>query len=249
MRKFSYQLYSSRNFPPLAKTLEMVAGFGYHQVEGYSGLFGSGVDIDALKDGLAANGLAMPTAHFGFEMVRDAPDRVIRIALALEIEAIFVPAVGTRQRDAAGWATFGRDLAEAGKPIRDAGLSFGWHNHDYEFADLGGADKPLDLILAGSDDLCLEIDVAWVQIGGEDPIEWIGKYADRIISVHVKDIAPPGAGAHEDGWADVGHGVMDWPGIMNTLAATKARYFIMEHDNPADDRRFAERSIASARKF
>ena len=34
MTDFSYQLYSSRNFPPLADTLRMVAEVGYTQVEG-----------------------------------------------------------------------------------------------------------------------------------------------------------------------------------------------------------------------
>ncbi len=72
------------------------------------------------------------------------------------------------------------------------GLTFGWHNHDFEFADLGGEEKPLDLILQGSDDLALELDVAWVQVGGEDPITWIEKYADRIVATHIKDIAPKG---------------------------------------------------------
>ncbi len=120
----------------------------------------------------------MKTGHFGLEMVRDEAPRVRKIAQALGIEALFVPAIGPeeRQKDAAGWAAFGRDLAEIGKPYRDAGLTFGWHNHDFEFVDLGGADKPLDLILQGSDDLALELDVAWVQVGGEDPITWIEKY-------------------------------------------------------------------------
>lgn len=35
MTAFSYQLYSSRNFPPLAATLTMLADLGYAEVEGY----------------------------------------------------------------------------------------------------------------------------------------------------------------------------------------------------------------------
>ena len=30
---------------------------------------------------------------------------------------------------------------------------------------------------------------------------------------------------------------------------TNAKYFVMEHDNPKDDRRFAERSLAAAEKL
>ncbi len=251
MTDFSYQLYSSRNFGPLPATLKMLGELGYAQVEGYGGLYIDLQAIDKLNKDLSNNGLVMKTGHFGLEMLRDNPTRVLEITKTLGMEAVFVPAVGPAERtkDAAGWAEFGRVLAEVGKPYRGAGLTFGWHNHDFEFADLGGADKPLDLILQGSDDLALELDVAWVQVGGEDPIEWIEKYADRIVASHIKDIAPKGEALDEDGWADVGHGVMNWSAIMGALNQTGARYFVMEHDNPKDDRRFATRSIDAARKF
>ena len=64
--------------------------------------------------------------------------------------------------------------------------------------------------------------------------------------VHVKDIAPAGENANEDGWADVGHGTMDWDALYAAAKQfTNARYFVMEHDNPADVDRFASRSIAT----
>lgn len=251
MTDFSYQLYSSRNFGPLSATLKMLGDLGYKQVEGYGGLYADLQAIDKLKKDLEDNRLEMKTGHFGLDMARDNPARVLEITRSLGMEGVFIPAVPNAERvkDAAGWAAFGRTLAEVGKPFQDAGLTFGWHNHAFEFADLGGSEKPLDLILQGSDDLALEIDVAWVQVGGEDPISWIEKYADRIVASHIKDIAPKGEALDEDGWADVGQGVMDWAAIMGALEQTRARYFVMEHDNPKDDARFASRSIEAARKF
>lgn len=251
MRDFSYQLYSSRNFPPLRQTLRMVADLGYRQVEGYGGLYGDAAKVEELKAALGETGLAMPTGHFSLDLVRDEPDRAVEIARSLGISVVFVPAIppDARPSDASGWAAFGQALAEAGKPLQDAGLEFGWHNHNFEFADLGGTEFPLDLILQGSEDLRLEIDVAWVEVGGQDPLVWIENYADRIRAAHIKDIAAAGTAEDEDGWADVGHGVMDWQAIMGALDKTSVKYFIMEHDNPSDDRRFAERSITAAREF
>ena len=107
----------------------------------------------------------------------------------------------------------------------------------------------LDLILAGSDDIGLELDLAWVKVGGQDPVAWIEKHAGRLISVHLKDIAPKGECADEDGWADVGHGTMDWPSIVAALGKTRVKYQVMEHDNPNDHERFARRSIEAARNF
>lgn len=249
MTDFAYQLYSSRNFGPLEDTLRMVADLGYAAVEGYGGLYAGLSDPGALRGTLEDCGLTMPTGHFGFEMVRDEPARVREIAQAIGMTAVIVPAVGPDQREqsAEGWRRFGKALGEAGKPLQEAGLAFGWHNHAFEFADVEGDEKPLDLILAGDPALVWEVDAAWVVKGGEDPAQWIAKYADRIIAAHVKDIAPEGEAADEDGWADVGHGTMDWRALMAQLRATPCRHFVMEHDNPSDDARFARRSIEAAR--
>lgn len=251
MRVFSYQLYSSRNFGPLPETLGMVADLGYKQVEGYGSLYADLDDLARLKDDLAANGLTMPTGHFSFAMVSEHADRVIEIARTLDMEAVIVPAIPSEEREktAEEWAAFGRDLALSGHRIQDAGFAFGWHNHAYEFAEIDSAETPLDLIMAGSDTLVLELDLAWVAKGGQDPVRWLKKYADRIIAAHVKDIAPEGENADEDGWADVGHGVMDWSRIVPAIDATRARFLVLEHDNPADDARFARRSIAAANAF
>lgn len=249
MTEFSYQLYSSRNFPPLSDTLKMLGGFGYNQVEGYGGLFSNPAAVEELKGNLSANGLTMPTGHISLDMVRDKPDRVTEIAKALGMEAIFVPAVGPdeRTKDAAGWRAFGKQLAAAGEPYWKAGLIFGWHNHAFEFVATETGEMPLDLIMSGDPKLALEFDVAWAVKGGQDPLAWIDAYSDRIVAAHIKDIAPEGECANEDGWADVGHGVMDWKAIMAALRKTKARWFVMEHDNPSDHERFARRSIEAAR--
>ena len=249
MRDFSYQLYSSRNFGPLPDTFAMLAETGYAIVEGYGALYAEDAGVDTIRAALDATGLRMPTAHFGIDMLTRTPERAIAVARKLGVEAVFAPYLAAEDRpsDAAGWAAFGKRLAEAGKPVLDAGLSFGWHNHDFEFQSLGGDDLPIDLILQGSDDIMLELDLAWVAVGGHDPVAWIGKYSDRILSAHIKDIAPKGENTDEDGWADVGHGTMDWPAIFAALDRSKTAYHIIEHDNPSDDRRFAARSLASVK--
>ncbi|MFZ2103261.1 MAG: sugar phosphate isomerase/epimerase [Oricola sp.] len=249
MTEFSYQLYSSRNFPPLSATLKMLGDLGYTQVEGYGGLFANLEALDELKADLAANGLTMPTGHFGLDMVRDQSERVLKIVETLGIEAVIVPAVpaSERSRDAAGWRALGEQLAAAAAPFWKAGLTFGWHNHAFEFVETETGEMPLDLILAGDPKLALEFDVAWAVKGNQDPLVWIRKYAARIVAAHIKDIAPEGECADEDGWADVGHGTMDWTRIMEALRRTQARWFVMEHDNPSDHARFARRSIETAR--
>ncbi|MDX8346721.1 sugar phosphate isomerase/epimerase [Cognatiyoonia sp. IB215446] len=246
--RISYQLYCSRNFPPLNHTLRMLAKAGFTEVEGYAGLF---TDMDGLKAALDVNDLQMTSCHMGLDMIAGALDDALRIAKALGVQKVFVPYIDAedRPRDTASWAAFGKRLAEAGKPFMDAGLIFGWHNHAFEFDVTSSGDIPLDLIAAASDDLMLELDLGWVRVAGHDPVAWINKYAGRIASVHVKDIAADGACADEDGWADVGHGIMDWPAIHEALQGAGVDHYVIEHDNPNDDNRFATRSLASVKAF
>lgn len=246
---FSYQLYSSRNYPPLADTLTMLSDLGYEGVEGYGALYTDDAQVAALVAGLAASGLKMPTGHFGLAQLETEPEKVLSIARSLGLERIYCPYLmpDDRPTDAAGWQAFGARLHAAGQPIRAAGLGFGWHNHDFELRALPDGQYPQDLIFQGGPDLEWEIDVAWIVRGGADPLAWIAKYGPRITSAHVKDIAPKGENAAEDGWADVGQGTVDWTAVMAALRATPCRNFIMEHDNPSDHARFARRSLAAAK--
>jgi len=108
---------------------------------------------------------------------------------------------------------------------------------------------PLDLMMAAAPDLTLELDLGWVLRAGQDPVAWIEKYAGRIAAAHIKDIAPAGENADEDGWADVGHGVQNWAPIHAALQAAGVTHYVVEHDNPADHTRFASRSLAAVQSF
>ena len=253
MRPLSFQLYSARNFPPLSDSLHAVASAGYQQVEGYGGIY---ADLDdtalaVLKADLDRNGLSMTSGHFSLDMLENRPERVVEVAKALGIEAVYCPHImpDARPTDAAGWEAFGQRLQAAGEKIRAAGLTYGWHNHDFEFKALGDGSVPMDLILKGGPDLTWEADIAWVIRGGADPFAWIETYGDRITAVHVKDIAPAGENTDEDGWSDVGHGTVDWKSLFGRLAATPAKFYVVEHDNPSDLSRLATRSIASIKTF
>jgi sugar phosphate isomerase/epimerase len=249
--KWSFQLYSARNFQPWSRVLNLVAEAGYSQVEGFGGVYSDLGDPAGLRAELDRNGLTMPTGHFSLDMLENDLDGVRRIAQTLGVAMIICPHIAAelRPRDAAGWRGFAERLAKVGAAVNAQGHAFAWHNHDFEFAPLPDGSTPMEHILAAAPDIGWEIDVAWVIRGGADPRPWIDRERRRIVAVHVKDIARPGQGAGEDGWSDVGHGMVDWPGLMTALGRSAARYYVMEHDNPADLGRFARRSIEAARAF
>ena len=246
---WSFQLYSARNFKPWESVLAMVAEAGYTQVEGFGGLYG---DPQELRATLDRYGLTMPTGHFSLDMLENDFAGARRIAETLGIGTLICPYLDAAERpsDAAGWKAFAARLAAVHDSCRKAGLRFAWHNHDFEFVACPDGSIPQQVILDAAPEIGWEIDVAWVIRGGADPLAWIDRYASRIVAAHVKDIAPAGEAADEDGWADVGHGTVDWPSIIKALRdKTPARVFVMEHDNPSDAGRFARRSIDTARQF
>ena len=76
-----------------------------------------------------------------------------------------------------------------------------------------------------------------------------GFYGDRITAVHVKDIAPAGEATNEDGWADVGSGVLNWRDLWRVCRQAGAEWMVVEHDKPADPAATARNSFSFLRNI
>ena len=113
-----------------------------------------------------------------------------------------------------------RELAGYQKKLAAHGIDLAWHNHDFEFAKLAGRQLSARPHLRRR---------ARPPLAGRHRLDrtgparirspWIKKYRDRITALHVKDLAPKGENADEDGQADVGHGVLDWKKLMPAIKA------------------------------
>lgn len=237
----SMQLYSARGLQPLDAQIELLAGLGYRQVEPFGGLFG---DVPKLRDLLQNHGLKAPTAHVGLDRLRADPVAAVKLCRELGISLILAPAPppNERDKDAAGWRALGQELARISKVVTGEGLRFGWHNHHWEFQKQADGSFGMDLILGEAPELLWQVDIAWVVRGNGDPLAWLAKYAGRIPAVHIKDIAPAGQCADEDGWADVGHGTLDWTKLLPAARKAGAKLLVAEHDKPNDVARFARRT-------
>lgn len=245
---FSFQLYSARNEASLDDTLKTLKSLGYAQVEGWGGQF---ADPAALAASLKNAGLTMPTAHMGYAQLEDT-DAALRVVETVGINTVYCPAPPTdAYRTGDGdWSAFADGLARIAAAFKAAGRGFGYHNHHWEFGKDASGKTPMELILGASPDTQWEMDLAWVVKAGEDPVAWMDRLGDRITAVHVKDIAAPGENADEDGWADLGHGTLDWKSYLASVKAkTRAACFVLEHDKPSDAIRFARRSMENLRKL
>ncbi|MFL5260371.1 MAG: sugar phosphate isomerase/epimerase family protein [Hyphomicrobiales bacterium] len=245
--QLSFQLYSSRNFPPVEEQLSTLSRLGYRNVEPFGGLYD---DPQAFKSLLDQAELAAPSGHFGLDLLEGDFSRALAIARMIGIGLIVCPWLDPSERasDAAGWRALGKRLGTLARRAQDNGLLFAWHNHDFEFRPLADGSVPIEHLMA-EPELLLELDVAWVVRGGADPATWIERYDARIAACHVKDLAPPGANVREDGWADVGTGIVDWRSLWPMIVRAGAKLMIAEHDNPSDFERFARVSLAAMKQY
>lgn len=77
---------------------------------------------------------------------------------------------------------------QIGEMAKSHGMRFYYHNHFQEFQRCGDQ-YVYDMIMEHTDpDLVkIEMDTYWMYRGGQDPLEWMERYADRIILLHQKD--------------------------------------------------------------
>jgi len=237
----SFQLYSARAMEPLERQFELLAGLGYRRVEPFGGLLG---DPERLKRLLDRHGMTAPSCHVGLDRLRSDVKAAIRICKDLGVQTVFAPAppIGERDGGESDWRALGKELANIGKIMNAEGLTFGWHNHSWEYRTAADGTCYLDLIFAEAPDVVWQADVAWIARGGADPVAELKRHGRRVVSCHVKDIAPPGQCLDEDGWADPGHGVLDWTALRAVMKEIDVKLLVVEHDKPNDVARFARRA-------
>ena len=241
----SIQLYTLRALGDVDRELDTAQAAGFRHVETVGSHLDNAADVAAK---LKRRGLTASSSHVSLAALRERPEALIAACRTLGIAQLFMPSVPPAERDmsALGWTALGQELGALSEGFRSEGIALGYHNHNWELAPKEGAKTALDLLFgaAAGSPLTWQVDVAWLVRGGANPKTWIERYKDRVVSAHVKDIAPAGQALDEDGWADVGHGVLDWRDLWRCCRAAGARWMVVEHDKPADPARCARRSFA-----
>jgi len=189
---------------------------------------------------------SLPSGHFALQDLEASLAENIEVANTLGLKAIYVPYLQEKDRptNTAGYKALAQRLMVLNEKIRVAGFEFGWHNHDFEMVALADGGIPMDVLLTEAQGISWEADLAWVHYANADPFEWVAKYGSRLSAVHIKDAAAKGQNLDEDGWADVGEGVIEWKSLLEKIySVAPDALLIMEHDKPSNAVRFASTSI------
>lgn len=228
------QLYTVRDqtADDFSGTLRSVGRLRYEGVEfaGYGGL-----SADEMKALLAETGLQAAGTHVSLETLEEDLDAQIDYCLAIGCPYLVVPWLAPQLRQDV--PSVAARLNDIGRRCKDRAITFGYHNHDWEFVRSDGATFMNRLLDATDPELvALELDIGWASYGGVDPIAVLRERTGRVPLVHVKDF-----GANRES-VDVGEGTLDWRAILPVARQAGARWYIVENDEPSGP------SVESARR-
>ncbi|RDI70191.1 sugar phosphate isomerase/epimerase family protein [Halopelagius longus] len=185
MTEFGFQLYSLHDIEdPLPTVIGRVGDAGFDGVE-FAGL--GETDVGDVQTALSNADLSPAGAHVGLEELEANLDEVAETYRALDCEEIAVPWLDPEHFESADAVeSAGERLSAVAADLADRDLTLHYHNHDQEFAEVGG-EPALTRLLEVATDLRLELDLGWAGAAGYDPLSFLDDHADRVDIVHLKD--------------------------------------------------------------
>ncbi len=243
------QVYSVRDDAKadLEGTLKKIHELGYDGVE-FAGLYDhTPEEVKALCEKYS---LVPISAHVPYnDMIKD-PIGVLSQYATIGCKYVAIPHIAPEIRPGTpNFEYFMQFAAILGKAAKAVGIQLLYHNHDFEFVKVNG-EYGLDILYktVPADLLKTELDLCWVNVGGENPAEYLRKYAGRAPVVHFKDFwgekggdmyeligvenkAPQRPSGFE--FRPVGSGLQDVPSLIAATHDVGAEWIVVEQDKPS----------------
>src|SRR5262249_3254664 len=222
--------YTVRNLlgADMTGALRSVAEIGYREVE-LAG-FARG-EAGAVQERLKQHNLDVPSMHANYGRLCADFDEVLEEAHLLGATFIVCPWIDAQERRTADdWMGVCRTLNRLGKAARSHGITLAYHNHDFEFVPVAGGATPFDLMVRETDagDVKIELDVYWAAKAGRNPVRCLEENEDRIVLVHLKDMAADGS------ITELGAGVLPVEQIIRAALSGSVKHLFVEQDDPPD---------------
>jgi len=202
--------------------LGAVKAAGFDAIECGSNMFAD--DPQAFVTLLKKHTLQVAALHGG---ISDNPEQVMRLMELYNTQDLCISGVGGWEgKQSAKFAADTQAVNAIGHRLSQHGFRTHYHNHAYEFASLDNGQTGLEVILTNLDpsaaDLC--VDVAWVHIGGHNPVDFLREHKSRISYVHLKDYTG------DRHWVELGSGVVPLAAIVVELQNMDIRWAVYEQD-------------------
>lgn len=225
------QLYTIRDevSKNLSSTLEKIARIGYNSVEaaGYAKRKFYGLKPAEFKKLLNSFGMELHSTHSSISP--DIADAVIEDTVEAGIPYLVMPWLAPDQRTSLdSYKKLADDFNVIGEKCKNAGITFAYHNHDFEFQMIDGQ-IPYNLLIDNTEkDLVkMQLDLYWIVKAGFNPIDYFEKYPGRFELWHIKDMDDTKAAKN----IEVGRGIIDFETLLKYKEKAGMRYFFIELDN------------------
>jgi sugar phosphate isomerase/epimerase len=233
--QISIQLYTIRSLTEqdFDGALAQVAAAGYKAVE-FAGF--QGKTAAEIREMLERHGLRTSSAHIPLSDFQTRLDGVIEDLTTIGSEWGIVPYIAENDRSSESLQAIAAQFDGFANRLNEAGIKFGYHNHDFEFTtDAGDGknvfDKMIEVTTPGL--VSFELDAFWTAVGGKDPAMLIRENADRIRLVHLKDGDTNALDRGKD--LPFGEGNLDWDGILSASRDAGVEWYVTEQDTPNPD--------------
>jgi sugar phosphate isomerase/epimerase len=223
-------------------TLKQIRDIGYTEVEtaGFAGLTAKQFRAELDKAGLNCH-----SAHLQW----NSPDLSPVFADAQALGVHFVVSSGlfapgeSAQPTVDAYKKMAAHINDIARRAQQAGLQYAYHNHNFEFKDLGDGKIGYDVLLAETEPSLVdfELDCGWMVAAGYSPVQYFRKYPQRYKMLHIKDFVrgrEPSTslaqGLRPQG-TELGRGYIDYRPILKAAARTAVKYYYVEQEPPFPD--------------
>lgn len=227
-KKIGVQIYSVRN--ELAQnfdsTLAKISEIGFDYIEAYGlstdGLL-YGMPPSEYKKAVESHGMKLVSSHSNYFTSEEAPS-MIEAAKQAGLDYVVIPWIPEELRS--DYEAVAENLNSIGAQFKEAGIGFGYHNHDFEFEPTTEGRIPLEILLEGTDleNVDFQLDLYWVVKAESDPMEIINKYPGRFSSFHIKDSDV------DLNQTTVGTGVVDFKTVLSDQQTSGYKYYFVEDE-------------------
>jgi len=240
--QLAVQMFTTRDLTKTAAgfqdTLEKIAKIGYPAVQLSAVACMNGddpeVDVGTAKKLLDDNGLKCIATHRPWDRLRDHTDEEIDFHKTLDCDYTAIGGLPKElhEQGAKGYRAFIAEATPILKKLKDAGIRFGYHNHDKEFINTGEKKRQTcyDLFIDEADPelWTLELDVYWAEHAGVNAERLFERLPGRVPVIHLKDkevILDEGPVI-----SAIGEGVLDWEHIIPACRKAGVEWYAVEQD-------------------
>jgi len=229
--KIGAQLYTVREFTQTTKdfaaSMSKIAKIGYDCVQ--ISAVGSNIATKEISEACKSNNLEIVITHAPPARIKNETGAVIEEHKLMGAKYIGIGAMpwGEYEHTQQGFVNFVKDFTPAANAIKEAGLQFMYHNHDFEFIRFDGK-TGMDFLAENMPTTGFTLDTYWVQMGGGDPAAWLTKLAGRVDVIHLKDLV------YAEGTrriAEVFEGNLNWGAIFKAAKQAGVKYAMVEQDD------------------